>query len=246
MYERIINSRLNDKKFLESFGFKVFSQNDEDGIINEIFRRIGTTNKYFVEFGVSDGIESNSHLLLHEMWSGLWIEVNSDFIQKIHTKFKPVIETKRLKVINAFITKDNINDIIGKEITGEIDLLSIDIDGNDYYIWKAINVINPRVVIIEYNGKFPPYIEWIAKYSDQPIWNASDDHGASLKAYEILGNELGYQLVGTNYNGVNAFFVRKDLASDKFATPATAENFYNPLRPDIRFTSSHQSKYFLG
>ena len=245
-WEELTLNRWQDPKCLERYGFKVYSQNDEDGIIQEIFNRIGTTDKRFIEFGVQDGLESNAHYLLHKGWSGLWLEGSPDYVKQIHTKFKPVIKSGQLRVKNAFITRDNINELfISENFTGEIDLLSIDIDGNDYYVWQAVKAVNPRVVIIEYNGKFPPDLDWEMAYNANHIWDGSDWQGASLKALELLGRELGYQLAGTNFNGVNAFFVRKDLADDKFITPATAENLYNSFRSDVKFVISHFARYCL-
>ena len=247
-WEELTRERWQDPKCLERYGFKVYSQNDEDGIIQEIFNRIGTTDKRFIEFGVQDGLESNAHYLLHKNWSGLWLEGSPDYVKQINAKFKPVIKSGQLRVKNAFITRDNINELFTSEnFTGEIDLLSIDIDGNDYYVWQAIKAINPRVVIIEYNGKFPPDLDWKMAYDAKHTWDGcSDWQGASLKALELLGRELGYQLAGTNLNGVNAFFVRQDLAGDKFITPATAENLYNPFRFDLlRFIAGHPSRYCL-
>lgn len=161
-------------------------------------------------------------------------------------KFRPVIESGQLKVENAFITRDNINGLIRNAgISGEIDLLSIDIEGNDYYVWEAVDVISPRVVIIEYNGKFPPDIDWKMAYNEVHIWDGSDWHGASLKALELLGRRLGYQLVGTNLIGANAFFVRKDLTGNQFLAPATAETLYNPLRLQLHFAANHPAGYCL-
>lgn len=238
--------RLEDRKCLEQYGYKVYSQNDEDGIIQEIFRRIGVTNKIFVEFGVQDGLESNCHYLLFQEWKGLWIEGSTKYINDIRQKFFPVIQSGQLKCKYGFVTKDNINGLISEEgISGEIDLLSIDIDGNEYYVWNAINIINPRVVIIEYNGKFPPDCDWKMAYNENHIWDGSDWHGASLKAMENLGRKLGYQLVGTNLIGANAFFVRSDLTGDKFYVPATAEKLYNPLRLHIRHASGAPARYCL-
>ena len=124
--------------------------------------------------------------------------------------------------------------------------MSIDIDGNDYYVWRAINVIKPRVVVIEYNAKFPPNHAWRQAYNAEHGWDGSDWHGASLKALEQLGRELGYQLVGTNIRGVNAFFVKQELADDHFIEPATSEVLYNPARfKSIRYTNGHQARYCL-
>ena len=107
-WEIELQERYKNKLYLDGFGYKVFSQNDEDGIINEIFTRIGTTNKKFIEFGVQDGIECNSHLLLDTGWSGLWIDGNKDDCNKIKTFFKTSLEDKKLAILNDFITKDNI------------------------------------------------------------------------------------------------------------------------------------------
>jgi hypothetical protein len=241
--------RLKDPIRLERYGYKVYSQNDEDGIIAEIFKRIGTTNKKFIEFGVQDGLESNGHFLLHKGWQGLWIDGSSDYCKEIRSKFKKPIEQKQLNVVNAFIDKDNINDLIsrGGGMAGEIDLLSIDIDGNDYHVWKAISCVSPRVVCIEYNSKFPADFEWVMKYNPKHIWDESDNWGVSLKSLEVLGKELGYQLVGTNMNGVNAFFVKKELAKNLFVLPANSENLWNPGRAHTsRYISGFSSRYYVG
>ena len=223
-------------------------QNEEDGIIEEIFNRIGTTNKIFIEFGVQNGLESNSHYLLFKGWHGLWIDGGEAYVKEIREKFAPVLASGQLKVLQAFITRENINELfIASGIEGEIDLLSIDIDGNDYHVWKAINVVKPRVVVIEYNGKFPPNCDWKQAYNKYHVWDGSDWQGASLKALELLGRQLGYQLVGTNLNGGNAFFVRQDLVGDLFIEPATAENLYNPVRYYyLRYGILHPARYCLA
>lgn len=245
-WEALTKRRLQNPLCLERYGYKSYSQNDEDGIIQEIFERIGCRNKIFVEFGVEDGLESNCHLLLHKGWSGLWIEGNPESCRKIHYKFRPVIEAGRLKAVHAFLTKDNINEVIASAgISGEIDLLSIDLDGNDYYVWEAIDGIDPAAVIIEYNGKLPPDVDWKMAYDKNHMWKGTDWHGASLKALERLGAKKGYQLAGTNINGVNAFFVKQSLAGDKFYKPATAEALYNPLRLDLFHKNGHPSDVCL-
>lgn len=206
-WDSYLEERLESKKYLEGYGFKVYSQSDEDGIIEEIFNRIGVTNKIFIEFGVDYGLENNTHYLLLKNWEGLWIEGSEQKYNEILKKFNPVIFNNRLKVINSFITKENINDLISSTISGEIDLLSIDIDGNDIYVWDSINVINPRVVVIEYNGKLSPSVDWVQPYNPNFIWDSTDYSGASLNHINKVANDKGYQLVGTNVAGVNAFFV---------------------------------------
>ncbi|MDE7312171.1 MAG: hypothetical protein K2N87_11235 [Eubacterium sp.] len=245
-WEFLTEQRLGDKLCLEQYGYKTFSQNDEDGIIEEIFRRIGCGRKVFVEFGVEDGLESNCHLLLHKGWSGLWIEGNKESYEKIQYKFRPLIRQGALKTVNAFITKENINDLIlSSGISGEVGLLSIDVDGNDYDIWEAVDVIDPMVVVIEYNGKFPPDVDWKMAYDRNHIWKGTDWHGASLKALQLLGEKKEFQLVGTSINGANAFFVKKSLAKGKFYEPATAEALYNPLRLGLIHKNGHPADVCL-
>jgi hypothetical protein len=245
-WEKELEKRINSPEYLEGYGYKVYSQNDEDGIIREIFSRIGTTNKKFIEFGVQDGLESNTHYLLFDGWNGLWIEGSENFYKEINKKFASVIRTGQLKAVNKFITCENINDIfLTNGLSGEIDLLSIDIDGNDYHVFESVSAINPRVVVIEYNAKFPPECRWVMPYNEKYIWDGSDNQGASLKAFEELGKRRNYQLVGTNSNGVNAFFVRRDLAKNLFPSPATAENLYNSLKLHLRYVSGHPAKKCL-
>jgi hypothetical protein len=244
--------RLNDPVYLDRFGYKVFSQNDEDGIIAEIFKRIGTTNKIFVEFGVQNGLESNGHFLLHKGWRGLWIEGSKRYCNQIKHYFERPIAIKQLFIQNVFITRENIDALIKDNILQlhpgvekAIDCLSIDIDGNDYWIWEAIKCIKPRVVVIEYNAKFPPDFEWIMPYNPDHIWDLSDNQGASLKSLELLGEKLGYQLVATNIAGINAFFVQKEEVKDLFPVPATAENLYHPFCANVLILNGHPSRYYI-
>jgi hypothetical protein len=243
------NPKYLEPNRLEPHGFKVYSQNDEDGIIREIFKRIGTTSETFVEFGVN-GLESNTTYLLMQGWKGYWIEGNPAFVSRIKRACKRAVDRGQLFVEQAFITKDNINVLIGKHFTGEIDLLSIDIDGNDYYVWKNIHCINPRVVVVEYNAKFPPPCSFIMEYDEKHQWDESDKMGMSLQAAADLGASLGYRLVGTNLNGVNAFFVREDIIRENentlFPLPATAENLYNPAYYFLPFRGGHPARHFLG
>ena len=246
--EMELKRRMDNPLYLESFGFKVYAQADDDGIIEEIFNRIQTTNKTFIEFGVNNGLECNTHFLVHKGWNGLWIEGGKKYVKEARQLFNLAVENKRLNVVNSFITKDNINSIIAEQgkLSGEIDLLSIDIDGNDYWVWKAITCVKPRVVVIEYNAKFPPTFEWVMEYDPTHIWKGDDKQGASLKALELLGHQLGYQLVGTNIMGINAFFVKEDLVKDFFVKPATSETLYNPTRWTKRYVSGHPTRQYIG
>jgi hypothetical protein len=220
-----------DSKRLLRYGYKVYSQNDEDGIIAEIFRRIGATSRSFVEFGVESGVECNSVKLLIEGWRGLWIESNSASAGAIRDNFAPFIAENKLVLQESRVTAENINALIGQGgFAGEIDLLSIDIDGNDYCVWKAIDVVNPRVVVIEYNATLRPPMALVVPYRADAQWDGSNYYGASLEALVRLAAAKNYRLVGCSIAGVNAFFVRRDLTAERFLEPATAEEHYEPPR----------------
>jgi hypothetical protein len=228
--ERIRNNpRYISSKNLLPYGSKIYSQNDEDGILREIFKRIGTTNRTFIEIGVGNGLENNTLAFLFEGWKGLWIESSKKQSRKIIRGYSNTINRGHLKVIHSFATRENINMLITSE-DQEIDLLSIDIDGNDAHLFEAISSIKPRVVVIEYNAKFPPPIEFCLKYNASNIWRKDDCFGASLKYLERVFSEKGYSLVGCNITGANAFFIRNDLVVDKFESPYSAEKHFEPAR----------------
>ncbi len=240
-YETIIKSqRYADDLRVLKHGFKSFSQNDEDGIIQEIFSRIGYINRIFVEFGIQNGIECNTHLLLISGWSGLWIDGDAKFCTEAKHSFSHYVD-QQLSIENSFITAENINELIEKNnITGEIDLLSIDIDGNDLWVWKAINIINPRVVVIEYNSTFRPPLSISLPYEVDRVWDKTSNLGSSLSALVGVAGEKGYSLVGCNFTGINAFFVRDDLLANNFCAPYTAENHFEPPRYGFKFLSGHE------
>ena len=226
--------RAESPRALSGFGHKVFSQSDEDGMVAEIFARIGTTDRRFVEFGVGDGLENNTLALLYQGWSGLWIDGSDDFCRTIRDGYREAVEAGRLTVLNSFITRDNIDELIeGAMGKGEIDLLSVDIDGNDAHVFSAIRCIAPRVVVFEYNAKFGPGIDYCMAYDPAHVWRKSDRFGASLKHFERLLDARGYRLVGCNLVGTNAFFVRDDLVGDRFDGPFTAEAQFEPARYEL-------------
>lgn len=172
---------------------KVYSQNGEDGIIEEIFRRIGTTDKFFVEFGVGNGLENNTAYLLVKDWSGLWLEGQHSSVEFIHREFTRAIATKQLRVQETFITAENIVSLFEQHAApDEFDMLSIDIDGNDYHVWKALERYRPRVVVMEYNATFPPPTVWIKKYD--PTWMWGRQHRFRCKPEGIRAVEYGNRI----------------------------------------------------
>ncbi len=228
--------RLPDTR-LEHFECSVFSQNGEDGIIAEIFRRIGTDTKTFIEIGVEVGKQCNTRLLLMDDWKGLWIEGNEEYCAKIYDNCREYIDNKQLTVKNAFVTRTNIDLLIADYMRGDIDLLSIDIDGNDYYVLSEIQAVTPRVIITEYNANFPPPYRFVIAYDDKFIWKGDDYYGASLSAfYDLLVVRGNYELVGCDFTGTNAFWVRRDLTGELFPYEKTAEKLFNRAKYSFSLT----------
>jgi hypothetical protein len=226
------NPKYQDSKKLNRFERQHHSQNGEDGVIEEIFRRIGTTNKYFVEFGASsDGLENNTVSLLYDGWQGFWLEPSEKNVARIKNKFDSVVKQGRLRVKDAFVTAENVEELFRSAgVPVDMDLLSIDIDGNDYWVWKALESYRPRALVIEYNAVHGAFRKWVMAYNADHVWDGSDYYGASLKSLELLGTKKGYALVGCDFTGLNAFFVRTDLVGGHFQKPFTSENHYEPPR----------------
>ncbi len=202
-------------KGLQQNEFKVYSQWGEDGIIQNLLRNIRICRKTFIEFGVENYTESNTrYLLVNNNWSGLVIDGSPEHVDYI--KQDRIYWQHNLKAECSFITKDNINSLFEKNgIQGEIGLLSVDIDGNDYWVWDAIDSVNPAIVVVEYNARFGPdkavTIPYDANFVRSQAHYSGIYYGASLRAFWLLGKRKGYVLVGCNTAGNNAFFVRKDL-----------------------------------
>jgi hypothetical protein len=214
---------------LESCEKKIFAQNGEDGVIAAIFAAIGTTDRYFVEFGCQDATECNTANLLDQGWSGLLMDGGG-----VSRNPKAVVERE-------FITAENINALFDKyHVPDQFDLLSIDIDGNDYWVWQAIRR-RPRVVVIEYNASVPAHERRVIAYDPHFRWTGTDYFGASLRALAELGATKGYELVYCERAGVNAFFVaRSALPAGFVSQPLEAiyrppNYFYQGLRhpPDV-------------
>jgi hypothetical protein len=235
--------RYTNSKRITHFHRSVYTQNGEDGIIEEIFNRIGLTNKYFVEFGVH-GVKNNSTYLLVQNWNGVWIGGSRSVNEIISSKFRDQIASKQLILKNTWITKDNIEAFLREsKVPESFDFLSIDLDGNDFWIWEAIRSFSPRVVAIEYNATFPPHIRWVMAYNEHHIWDQSSYFGASLKSLELLGESKGYKLVGCDFSGCNAFFVRSDQKLDSFESSYSAEFHYEPARYFVKKPSGHLQNF---
>jgi len=194
--------------------FKVFSQFGDDGIIQYLIHRLAPLSDSFVEFGVENYRESNTRfLLLNNNWRGLVMdgdEGSINYIQQDEIYWRHTLIARR-----AFVTRDNINDLLKEAgFVGEVGLLSIDIDGNDYWVWEKLTVIKPVIVIVEYNSIFGPDLAVTIPYD--PSFARHEAHysgqfwGASLAALTQLAEKKAYSLAGCNSAGNNAYFIRKD------------------------------------
>ncbi len=198
-------------------GFKVFSQFDEDGIIQYLINHVPIQNKTFIEFGVENYEESNTRfLLLNNHWQGMVLDACASDIHYIQQD--PIYWQYDLQAQRAWITRENINDLLGGAGFGtDVGLVSIDIDGNDYWIWDAIHSVSPRIVVIEYNSLFglrPIAVPYKENFNRTDAHYTNLYYGASLGALEYLAQRKGYLLLGSNIWGHNAFFVRADIAGE--------------------------------
>lgn len=238
--EGLLDKIKSNPKRLEPYGYKVYSQNDEDGILSEIFKRIGVSKGTFLEIGVENGLECNSLYLIHLGWRGVWLDGNSAQKPAIESKFASILKNKRLGFECCFVTPGNINSKLQNNLKSigldadELDFLSIDIDGMDIYLLESLTH-KPKVICIEYNGKFPPPMYKKPVFSETYSWQGTDYMGSSLTALDESARAQGYTLVATNITGSNAFFVRTDLVKDRFEASATPERLYNPARYYLTF-----------
>jgi hypothetical protein len=186
---------------LSKYERRIFSQNGEDGVLARMLDLVGSTNQYFVEFGTGARAKQCCTRGLAELgWDGLWMDCCAPE------------EGSRVK--RESVTAENINDLFAKyQVPNEFDVLSIDIDGNDYWVWKAIDEkYRPRIILAEYNASVPPTESRAIAYDPEFRWGHTDYYGASLLALARLAERRGYKLVYCDTAGVNAFFVRADLA----------------------------------
>jgi hypothetical protein len=206
-----------------------FSQGPEDGIIAEIFRRIGTRDRFFIEIGAGDGRENTTRLLLTLGWSGIWVDGGSKNCATIRRDFVGPLASGQLRLVEAMVTAENVETLLEEAgAPAHFDHLTIDLDMNTYHVWRAFERYKARVACIEYNASIPPSYEFVVPYEPEAVWDGSNFYGASLKSLELLGVARGYSLVGCDFYGVNAFFVSSGEDLSGFAQPFTAEKHYQP------------------
>jgi hypothetical protein len=223
---------------LRDYEYKVFSQWGQDGIIQRLIKAVAIESNTFIEFGVQDFSESNCrYLMMKNNWSGFIIDGSSSDVSRIKRSY--FYWKYDLNAIDAFVTRDNINNLLAKSGFGErLGVLSIDIDGNDYWVWEAIDAVSPSVTIIEYNSRFGADRAVVVPYKADFV--RSREHysniyfGASLSALCLLGKRKGYAFVGCNSAGNDAFFVRQDLKPSQMPELTPQQGFVRAKFRDAR------------
>jgi hypothetical protein len=198
-----------------------YSQNGEDGVIEEIFARIGTTDRFLVEIGASDGAENCTRNLVEAGWTGVWVEADPG------RAVSAAAVAPGVDVIGQSVTRHNVADVLGScGISPTFDLLVIDIDGDDLGVLRrTLHTFRPRVLVVEYNAAFTPRALW--SRGDSPaVWDGTFRHGATLGALRHATVRAGYALVHCERAGVNAFFVRADLIGDQFPQAGRVRDHY--------------------
>lgn len=203
-----------DARDLSGFEASVFSQNGEDGVLQEILHRIGIAGGYFVEIG-AHAAEANCLLFADVLgWRGCFLESDGDHLVHLQRKYEGV---DAVAVVAARVTAENIDALLDScDVPADIDVLSIDVDGNDYWLWRALHGHRPRIIVIEYNAGLPAAARLVQPYDAESGWDGTAFFGASRGALLDLAHAKGYRLVHGDIAGVNLFFVRAELAADGF------------------------------
>jgi hypothetical protein len=224
---------------ISDVGFKCCSQTDEDGILLFLFAVLGATEKLSVEICAGNGIECNSaNLILNHGWHGLLVDGDPALVEQGQAFYRQSPQTYVYppKFVCAWVKRSTVNDLVSTNgFRGEIDLLSLDLDGIDYWIWEALTAVTPRVVVLEYQDILGPDRNWTVPYADDfsaksyPMTDGMPNFaGASLGAFVKLGRRKGYRLVGTNRYGYNAFFIRNGLGDNVLPEIDVKECFTHP------------------
>jgi hypothetical protein len=235
----VLSTRRSPKEILlADFERAVYSQGGEDGILEKIFQLIPPTERFAIEFGAGDGVTFSNvrKLIVHEGWRGLLIEGDPELADVLALNYKGLTG---VRTIQAWVYPGNVELLFDENnVPRDLDLLVIDIDSNDYYVWRAIHDYRPKVVQIEYNGMFIPPQKAVVAFHPMLYWDEESIHfGASIQSLCELGRRKGYELVAVNERGINLFFVDdryykrfgiKDNSPEKLFRPY---NYNRPLGP---------------
>lgn len=210
--------RGNRKSGINRFEFRVFSQHREDGIIENIINLAGISNKTCVEFGFGPSQCNCLNLVINHGFRGLFLDGNASKTRELESYFQK--SGYPASAVEVFLNTDNINQAIRDAgFTGKTGVLSIDVDGNDYWLWQALTAVSADLAVIEYNASFGRNRKITVPYEPDFVRYEKHDsgfyHGASLAALAVLGREKGYSLIGCDSTGVNAFFLKDELITNE-------------------------------
>jgi hypothetical protein len=238
--------------------FREYSQFNEDGILLYIFSVIGTTNKKCVEICGGGGLDNTTNLIINHGWNGLFFDGNLRKLRKGQQFYARCVDAsiRPPKLQHSWVSPENVNELLERNsYSGEIDLLSLDMDGIDYWVWKDIESINPRVVVLEYNHALGPELSVTTPNRANFVWKGNkiskqryrgskvintlmgkevedrtdNYYGASLEAFVKLGKQKGYRLVGCESCEINAFFIREDIGEEILPEIASSACFSQPF-----------------
>lgn len=243
---RLLSRDYRERTFatLQDAEFQVFSQWGEDGIIQYLTQNLAIEHKTFVEFGVETFVEANCRfLMLKDFWRGMVIDGSRDNIARIEQS--DIHWRHPLTAVEAFISRENIADLIAGAPFREVGILSVDIDGVDYFVLEALGHLRPAIIVVEYNGLFGPSaavsVPYSADFQRTKAHHSNLYYGAGIAAFDHLLSGRGYALVGGNSAGNNAFFVRNDLLTSKIRAVSTADAFRDTSFAETRDASGKLS-----
>jgi hypothetical protein len=245
LYERVRASRPDS---LVLYGYSVYSQADEDGILHEILERIELPHGKFLEIGVGDGRENNTAYLLAKGWSGGWVDANRAQAERIRKGLAPILASGQLNFSEMMVTPGNVGEVERTTVRfASVDVFSLDIDGQDLHVATELfkqPAFKPKVVIVEYNPVFPPPVEFVMP-AGGGSWTAGDYFGASYAAWVKFFESRGYKPVACSMSGSNIFLVREDLVRMVAVDVPPPQTLYQQGKYDLiaGFRTGHPRSY---
>jgi hypothetical protein len=226
---------------LMPFRQKIFSHYGQDGMLAEIFRRIGEGSQRFVEIGASPA-QNNSNLLLLKGWRGLWADAGIVKDEALPSSMQILQREGKLKISRKLVNRESCRTLLStRGFAEDLDLLSIDTGYNTHHVFTELLAFRPRVFCVAYNGMLPADLDWAAPYDAKAVWDGSTLFGATLGTISTAAEAGGYSLVGCELSGTDAFFVRHDLLKSRFLRPGDAMFHWEPLRMHLGQMQRHRS-----
>lgn len=220
---------------VETLSKGIYSQGAEEAMLDRVFELIQPRRRFCVEFGAGDGLRnSNTARLVRDAgWSGVMIEASDYRFGKLREHYR---DATNVRIVQATVQPETVERVFAEsDVPADLDLMSIDIDGNDYWVWRAIERYRPQVVVIEYNPYYAPPERWVMKHNPEHAWDGSTYYGASLESLYHLGTQKGYELICCDRQGNNAFFVESSLYARFGLETNTPQVLYRPAMYKVRF-----------